>query len=190
MNSGRRVVVIGAGVGGLVAAALVAAQGHEVTVLEQQAAPGGKLREVELAGRRLDAGPTVFTMRPVFEALCEELGVRLDELLTLRPARVLARHAWGDDERLDLPADLDAALDAIGAFAGAAEARRYLAFCNRARRIHDALERPYLHASRPGLAQLLWRAGWRGLPALAGIAPFTRLWTALGTHFHDPRLPP
>ena len=188
MNRRRRVVVVGAGVGGLVAAALVAAHGHDVTVLEQQVLPGGKLREVHVAGRGLDAGPTVFTMRPVFEALFDELGLRLDDLLALQPARVLARHAWNDRDRLDLPADLDEAVDAIGAFAGAAEARGYRSFCARARRIHDTLDKPYLHGSRPGVARLMARAGWRGLPALAGIAPFTRLWTALGTHFQDPRL--
>lgn len=125
MNLRRRVVVVGAGVGGLMAAALVAAEGHEVTVLEQQPLPGGKLREVCVGGRSLDAGPTVFTMRPVFETLFDDLGLRLDDLLALRPARVLARHAWNERERLDLPADLDEAVDAIGAFAGAAEARGY-----------------------------------------------------------------
>jgi 1-hydroxycarotenoid 3,4-desaturase len=188
MNSGPRVVVVGAGVGGLVAAGLLAARGHGVTLVEAQPRVGGKLAEVELAGRRLDAGPTVFTMRPVFEALFEALGARLADHLSLTPARVLARHAWDERSRLDLPADPAAAVDAIGRFSGAAEARRYAAFCERARRIHDALERPYLQASRPGLLQLMWRAGWRGLPGLAGISPFARLWDELGRSFRDPRL--
>ncbi len=59
----QRVAVIGAGVGGLVAALLLAAHGLDVTVVERAPAPGSKMREVEVAGARLDAGPTVLTMR-------------------------------------------------------------------------------------------------------------------------------
>ena len=56
-----RVVVIGAGVAGLVAALELAARGVQVTVLEKAATPGGKLREIRIGNARIDAGPTVFT---------------------------------------------------------------------------------------------------------------------------------
>uniref|UniRef100_UPI001F36BAED phytoene desaturase family protein n=1 Tax=Falsiroseomonas oryziterrae TaxID=2911368 RepID=UPI001F36BAED len=59
------------------------------------------------------------------------------------------------------------------------------AFRERARRIHDALEGPYLRAPRPGALALAAQAGLRGL---LGASPFTTLWDALGEHFPDPRL--
>ncbi len=61
------VVVVGAGVAGLVAALSLAARGVGVTVVERAATPGGKLRRVIVAGRAIDAGPTVFTLRDVFD---------------------------------------------------------------------------------------------------------------------------
>jgi len=72
-------VVIGGGVGGLVAALELACAGQDVTLLERAATPGGKLREVVVAGR-LDAGPTVFTMRWIFEAIFADAGAALSDL--------------------------------------------------------------------------------------------------------------
>ena len=77
----ERVVVIGAGVGGLVAALGLAARGLEVVVVERAAGPGGKMRELEVGGARIDAGPTVFTMRWVFEELFDRAGTTLAELV-------------------------------------------------------------------------------------------------------------
>ena len=182
---GRQVVVIGGGVGGLVAALELACAGLEVTVLERAATPGGKLREVAVAGRRLDAGPTVFTMRWVFEAIFANAGAALSDHLTLRPAGILARHAWSADQRLDLFADLDASADAIGQFAGAAEARGFRAFSAEAQRIYATLEKPFIRGARPSMASLVRDAG---AVALWGIRPFDTFWKALSQHFSDPRL--
>ena len=98
------------------------------------------------------------------------------------------RGRTGTVARLDLHADLDAAVDAIGRFAGAADARGYRAFCARAAAIHDALEKPFLRAGRTGVPGLLWRGGREGLPGLLRISPFASLWPELARHFDDPRL--
>ena len=65
----KTVIVIGAGIGGLSAAIRLAAQGLRVTVLEQNEAVGGKMREVREQGFRWDTGPSVITMRHVFADL-------------------------------------------------------------------------------------------------------------------------
>jgi len=183
-----RVVVVGAGIGGLVSALRLAAQGVRVTVLERAPTPGGKMRQVVLAGRAMDAGPTVFTMRWVLDELFADCGEQLDAHLQLQPAALLARHAWRDGSTLDLFADVQRSAQAIGEFAGAAEAQAYSAFCRRAGEIYQALERPFLRGTRPDPLTLLMRSGWRGLPRMLRISPFATLWSGLGEHFRDPRL--
>ncbi len=181
----RRVVIIGAGIGGLSAALLLAAAGQDVTVLERAATPGGKLRQVIAGGAAQDAGPTVFTMRWVFDALFADAGARLEDHLTLAPATILARHAWSRTERLDLFADINRSADAIAAFAGRAEAEGYRQFCARARQVYQTLEAPFIRGTKPTPLSLATGAGVGGL---ARISPFATLWRALGEHFRDPRL--
>lgn len=182
-----RVVVIGAGVGGLAAAALLARQGLDVRVFEAAGSVGGKLGEVAIGPLRLDAGPTVLTMRWVFDELFDALGESFEAALAPRRCEVLARHAWGAD-RLDLLAGLDDSVDAIAALAGGAEAGRYRGFCDRAQAVYRTLERPFLRSPRPDPLSLAMRVGPGRLPELLAIAPFRTLWDELGRHFHDPRL--
>ena len=131
-------------------------------------------------------------MRWVFDALFERLGQSLDRHLHLSRCEVLARHAWGPDERLDLSADLALSVAAIAEFSGAAEAQRYRAFCARARQVYETLDRPFMQSSRPTPGSLAWRVlrqqGLPGLRQLLRISPFTTLWRELGRYFHDPRL--
>ncbi len=58
MTVTARIVVIGAGVGGLTAAALLAQAGHDVTVLEAQKYPGGSAGTFHKRGFYFDAGAT------------------------------------------------------------------------------------------------------------------------------------
>ncbi len=180
-----RVIVIGAGAGGLSAAVDLARLGASVTLLERGDAPGGKIHQRLAGGVPVDGGPTVLTMRWVFEELFADAGASLDAYLALSPATLLARHAWSANERLDLFADVAASVDAIGAFAGRAEAAGYRSFVARARRMFETLDRPFMRAERPTALSL---AAATGVSRIWGVSPFATLWKALGEHFRDPRL--
>jgi 1-hydroxycarotenoid 3,4-desaturase len=183
-----RVVIVGAGIGGLVSAFALAARGLDVTVLERGSAPGGKMRQVTVGSSRMDSGPTVFTMRWVFDELFAATGKNFADHVRLRPLDVLARHAWDEHSRLDLFANEERSVEAIGDFAGAAEAARYRAFCRDTKRIYDILEKPFLRAPQPSMAGLIGADGFRGMMRLPQIKPFSSMWSALSQYFHDPRL--
>jgi 1-hydroxycarotenoid 3,4-desaturase len=183
------VIVVGAGIGGLVSALLLACRGLDVTLLERGDAPGGKMRALDIGGVPVDAGPTVFTMRWVFDEILAEAGSATDELVGLQPLSVLARHAWrGHAPVLDLYADAQRSADAIAAFSSPAEGRRFLAFCAEARRVYRRLEGPHIRSERPGFWRMVGDLGPSGLAQLAALGPFATLWRSLGRHFHDPRL--
>jgi 1-hydroxycarotenoid 3,4-desaturase len=163
---------------------LLADRGLAVTLVEAAPAPGGKMRRLDVGGAAVDSGPTVFTMRWVFEQILHAAGFTLADLPRLTPLDILGRHAWrGGGAHLDLHADRARSSEAIGVFAGAAEARRFDAFCRQAREVYRALDASYLRAPRPSLPGMA-----RALPALLSIGPFASLWSSLGRHFHDPRL--
>lgn len=182
------VIVVGAGIGGLAAAADLARNGLGVLVLDAASGPGGKLIPLRLGDVLLDTGPTVFTMKWVFESLFRDGGTALDDALTCRPLEVLARHAWNDGSRLDLFADKARSRDAIAEFAGAREARGFIEFCERARNIYQTLETPFIRSEQPTPLSLARGAGISGLGDLWRISPFSTLWRALSGHFRDPRL--
>ncbi|MGA0954595.1 MAG: phytoene desaturase family protein, partial [Burkholderiaceae bacterium] len=184
----RQVVVVGAGMAGLAAAIDLAGQGVRVTLLEKDAQVGGKNHQKIVAGQAMDSGPTVITMRWVFEDLLASAGLRLDDFVELKPLPILARHAWSEDEWLDLFADEAQSVDAIARFSGPEEAARFQAFGQEARRVYHALEAAYIRAERPTMSSMSQDLGLRGLSLLAGLGPFASLWKSLGRYFHDPRL--
>ncbi|MGV7034367.1 1-hydroxycarotenoid 3,4-desaturase CrtD [Methylobacterium symbioticum] len=188
MSTPMRVAVIGAGIGGLVAALRLAHAGLDVTVLERAPAPGGKMRALPVGPAAIEAGPTVFTMRWVLDEVFAECGASLDAHVALTPARLLARHAWEGDGTLDLFAGIDESAEAIHAFAGAREAAGYRRFCARAAEVYETLEGPFIRSDRPTALDLALRVGPFGLPRLWRIQPFATLWSALGEDFRDPRL--
>ncbi|MEN9830065.1 MAG: Hydroxyneurosporene desaturase, partial [Pseudomonadota bacterium] len=81
----QRIAVVGGGIGGLVAAYDLAQAGHRVTLFEQHAEPGGKIHQEQVLGQGIDSGPTVMTMRWVFDDLLAPSGRQLDDLVVLQP---------------------------------------------------------------------------------------------------------
>ena len=181
-------IVVGAGMGGLVGAVELASQGWRVQLFDGAPALGGKMRQVAVGQKQIDAGPTVLTLRDVFDDVFARAGTRLEHHVTLEPMAILARHAWVDGSTLDLHADVDRSAGAIADFAGAREAEGFRRFLAHARSIWQTVEGPFVRAQRPTPFGILRDHGMRALPMLANIDSHRTLWRALETYFRDPRL--
>lgn len=183
-----KIAVVGAGVAGLSCAVFLAIAGREVILLEKEPCLGGKVHEVDAGPARLDGGPTVLTMRWVFEDLFSRAGASLDSRLALQPAGVLARHAWQDAGILDLHVSREDSAAAIADFAGEGDAQGYLRFCRDAGATFNALRHSYIEAQRPNPLQLAWRVAREDPRGLLALNPFSTLWSALGRYFDSPHL--
>jgi 1-hydroxycarotenoid 3,4-desaturase len=185
----HHVVVVGAGIGGLVSALMLASKGLKVTVVETAALPGGKMRQVN----GVDSGPTVFTMRWILDQVFASVGAKLEDHLKLYKLDVLARHAWAPKRgemasTLDLFASRAESSEAIAQFSSAAEAKRFEAFCAEASKIYRTLEAPYIRSERPSFFGIAKDLGPSGLATLASLGPFASFWRLLSQRFTDPRL--
>lgn len=183
-----RVLVVGAGIAGLVSAFELASSGFDVTVVERGSKAGGKIRQIPIGDELIDAGPTVLTMRWVFERLLADFGLSLDHELKMWPAPLIARHSWDDSGTLDLFSDLERSCEAIGNSFGLAEAANYKAFAATSRRLFEALESTFIEASQPSMVGLAGRMARIDPRSLMLISPGASLWQVLGSTFRSPRL--
>ncbi len=182
-----RVVVVGAGIGGLATALRLAAAGRDVTVVEAQAAPGGKMRAVPSPAGPVDAGPTVLTLRDVFDDLFAVAGTTLDAHLRLVPQPVVARHWWPDGATLDLFSDRERSAAAIRGFGGAGAEHDFRRFCARADALFAAFDRPVMRSARPDVNGILAAVIRR--PAIwPALLPGRSLARQLAQSFRDARL--
>ena len=173
---------------GLAAAITLAAKGEAVTLLEKETYPGGKMRQVEIGDAKIDAGPTVFTMKWVFEKLFAEAGSEFENHVTLFKANTLARHAWDKSGYFDLFADEAETEHSIRTFFGPGCAKGFVKFSHDAKNIFETLQHTFIAASRPSPFELSSRVGLTKIKKLLDLRPFSSLWNALVDYFPDPRL--
>ncbi len=178
----RSAIVIGAGVGGLSAAIYLARAGLKVRVYERAPRVGGKLREVDVDGKTFDAGPSVLTMKWVFDEL---FAGRFGEYVKLGTLEPLCRHFFPDGSVLDLFTDEERAADAIEKFSGAASARGYREYRKHAKKIFDVVREPFMENAIPHIVNFIHP---RALTMLTQIDAMRTLHKALEEFFPDPRL--
>jgi 1-hydroxycarotenoid 3,4-desaturase len=161
--------------------------GVKVTVLERQATPGGKMRSLPSAAGMIDAGPTVLTMKPVFEALFREVGCQLADYATLIQEDILARHFWRDGTRLDLMRDPQASLENVRHSFGTAAADEFCKFSRDAQRLFDTLNEPMMQSATPALRRMIPEM-LKSPSTVMTMDPLRSLAQSLGRRFSEPRL--
>ncbi|MBN1994103.1 MAG: phytoene desaturase [Anaerolineae bacterium] len=179
----KPIIVVGAGIGGLAAAIRLAAAGQPVVVLEQNAAPGGKMGEIQADGFRWDTGPSVITMRHVLEDLFAAAGRRLDDYLTLLPVDPLTRYFYPDGVRLDVTRNLPEMLGQIAAL-DERDVEGYLAYLAYIARLHRLTGPVFIYNQAP-----TWRNFFKVSPFDAlGIDGLRKMNTAICGFVRSPHL--
>ncbi|MEO0485370.1 MAG: 1-hydroxycarotenoid 3,4-desaturase CrtD [Pseudomonadota bacterium] len=182
-----RTIIVGAGIGGLAAALRLRAAGEDVLVLERAAEVGGKMRTVPSKGLAVDTGPTVLTMKWVFDDLFAAIGARLDDHLTLIAEPHLARHWWPDGAMLDLWQDRAKSAAEIGGVFGPGARADYERFAAEAERLFTAFDAPMMRTAAPSPTALTARV-LREPSLIPAIAPLRSLAQKLSKSFRDPHL--
>ena len=152
---GQKVVVIGAGFGGLSSALALNAAGFDVTVYERHNAPGGKAAEVTVDGVGFDTGPSLLTMPEVLTRLEQVAHVDLWNRLELRTMSPAFEYIWPDGTRLDVHHALNDTLDSVRAAFSAEDADELDDFAEYARLIWETSAPHFVLGDAPSVRGLV-----------------------------------
>ena len=178
-----RVVVVGAGLGGLSCALRLAAANVDVTVVEREHVPGGRAGLLETDGYRFDTGPTVLTMPDLIRDAFGCVGEDMDDWLTLTPLDPLYRAHFPDGSTLDVKNGTDAMAEEVARVCGPREADGYRRWVAWVTRLYELERAGFIDRNVGSPLGLLTP----GLARLAALGAFRRLAPKVGQYLKDPR---
>jgi phytoene desaturase len=122
------VIIVGAGFGGISAAALLARDGFDVTVIEKNEQPGGRASVYSEKGFNFDMGPSWYLMPDVYENFYQEFGKNPEDFFDLERLDPSYRMFFGDKKVVDISSDLNKNYELFESFeeGGAEKLKKYL----------------------------------------------------------------
>jgi diapolycopene oxygenase len=156
----KHVVVIGAGLGGMSAAIMLARSGFRVTILEKNSHFGGKLNQLQTEGFSFDLGPSIFTLPQIFRPVFEGDGKRLEDYISLQRIDPQWRNFFEDGKVLDLWEDRKQMRKELSPF-GDRVIREYEDFLDYSRRQYEIVERGYLREGLDSFGEFVCFYGWK-----------------------------
>ena len=181
-----RVVVVGAGLGGLSAACHLAGRGHEVVVVERADVPGGRAGLVEEGGYRFDTGPSVLTMTGLLSDVFRAAGADMADHLTLSPVDPMYRAVFADGSAIRVRHGRQAMTEEIRRECGEKDAGEFGRFCDWLGRLYR-LELPnFINRSFDSPLDLAWPL--RPIVDLVRMGGFRKLNSVVESYFSDDRL--
>ncbi|RAO58596.1 All-trans-zeta-carotene desaturase [Micromonospora noduli] len=178
-----RVVVVGAGLGGLACALHLAGSGRQVTVLEREPVPGGRAGRLGVDGYEFDTGPTVLTMPDLIAEALGAVGEELHDWLDLTPLDPAYRAYYPDGSTLDVLTDTTRMAAEISRVCGPREADGYLRFVEYAQELWRLERADFIERNLDAPTDLITG----NLLKLLGGGAFRRLQTKINQFFRDPR---
>ncbi|HUF97907.1 MAG TPA: phytoene desaturase family protein [Ilumatobacter sp.] len=181
-----RVAVVGAGLGGLSAAARLIGRGHQVTIYEREYVPGGRAGVIREAGFALDNGPTVLTMPRLLSDTFEAAGKNMADYLTLERVDPMYRATFSDGSTIHVRHGREAMAAEIREVAGPVEAEGFDEFCNWVSELYR-LEMPnFIDTNYDSFSDLI--KPWRAAIGLVRMGAFGKLSRKVESFFDDDRL--
>nr|MBA3785560.1 phytoene desaturase [Acidobacteriota bacterium] len=164
----KKIIIIGAGLGGLAAAIRLAKSGFDVTVLEKNETVGGKVNFVETGGYKFDTGASLLTMRHVFEDLFSFAEKRLEDYLDLTSLDPICRYFWTDGITLDASPDLQKTENEIEKFAPQ-DVENFHKYLSDSKQKYQIAEKTFLARSLNDLPKLLRPKYLKDLLAISSL---------------------
>jgi len=185
--NGEPVIVIGAGIAGLAAAARLAAAGRQVLVLESSPQPGGKLGLLEDGGFSWDTGPSLFTQPEQFDRLIRDCGREPRDYFSYRSLIEGTRYFWDDGQQFQASPDRSELLRSAEASFGE-DGRALAAYLNDAERLYRNIGPLFLDKPLHRLRDWSPAAVLKALPAVRPAYLLNSLHSYNASRLKHPRL--